>query len=156
MKTIAIHAVEAPARTKRTNYPEPFASRMAGRTVQPLGDLFGLTQFGVNIATLAPGGISALRHAHRLQDEFIYVLTGQPTLVTDEGETLLHSGMCAGFKADTGNAHQLVNRTTQPCSYLVVGDRTPGDSATYPDDDIVAHADSAGSWRFSHKDGSPS
>lgn len=82
------------------------------------------------------------------------MLTGQPTLVTDEGETLLHSSMCAGFKAGTGHVHQLVNRTTQPCSHLVVGDRIPGDSSTYPGDDIVAHADPAGGWRFSHKDGS--
>jgi len=155
MHNIAIQAEHAPAKSIPTIYPEPFASRMAGRTVQVLGDLFGLQNFGINRVTLAPGGMSALRHAHRLQDEFVYVLQGQPTLVTDEGETLLQPGMCAGFKAGTGNAHHLINRSTGNCVYLVVGDRTPGDSASYPDDDIVAQANDAGQWHFFHKDGRP-
>ncbi len=155
MTTIAIQAELAPARNKPTIYPEPFATRMAGRTVQALGDLFGLHNFGINRVTLAPGGVSALRHAHRLQDEFVYVLVGQPTLITNEGETMLQPGMCAGFKAGTGNAHHLVNRSADDCIYLVVGDRTPGDRASYPDDDIVAQADDAGKWHFFHKDGIP-
>ena len=84
---LAIAAVAAPPRTKPTNYPEPFASRMAGREKRPLGDLFGLTNFGANLTRLAPGAVSALRHAHSRQDEFVYVLAGQPTLVTDAGES---------------------------------------------------------------------
>src|SRR5437870_7517257 len=94
----AIDAAEAPLRIKPTNYPEPFASRMAGREKRPLGDLFGLTNFGVNLTRLAPGAVSALRHAHSRQDEFVYVLAGQPTLVTDVGDLPLQPGMCAGFK----------------------------------------------------------
>src|SRR5437867_9573966 len=108
---LAIAAVAAPPRTKPTNYPEPFASRMAGREKRPLGDLFGLTNFGVNLTRLAPGAISSLRHAHSRQDELIYVLEGRPTLVTNAGETPLSPGMCAGFKAGDGDAHHLVNRT---------------------------------------------
>lgn len=154
-RDIAILAASAPARARPSIYPEPFASRMAGRTKHPLGDLFGLANFGVNLTRLAPGGLSALRHAHTAQDEFIYVLEGNPTLITDEGETPLAPGMCAGFKAGTGNAHHLVNRTTAEAVYLEIGDRSRGDSATYPDDDIQAELDGDGNWRFFHKDGQP-
>jgi len=82
-RPLAIVAAEAPPRPFRTNYPEPFASRMAGRDKRPLGDLFGLTNFGVNLTRLKPGGSSALRHAHTKQDEFVYILEGRPTLVTE-------------------------------------------------------------------------
>ena len=98
-RPVALLAAEAPPRPFRTNYPEPFASRMAGRDKRPLGDLFGLTNFGVNLTRLAPGGESALRHAHTKQDEFVYILEGRPTLVTDAGRTASNPGMCAGFKA---------------------------------------------------------
>lgn len=88
----AITASDAPARLKPSTYPEPFASRMAGRVKRPLGDVFGLTNFGVNLTRLAPGAQSALRHAHSQQDEFLYVLAGTPTLIADVGETLLSPG----------------------------------------------------------------
>ena len=139
--------------SKPSNYPEPFASRMKGREKRPLGDLFGLTNFGVNLTRLVPGGSSALRHAHTKQDEFVYILTGRPTLHTDEGKVLLAPGMCAGFKAGTGNGHCLVNETDEDVVYLEVGDRTPGDAASYPDDDLEAEF-VEGQWRFAHKDGS--
>ena len=151
---IAVVADEAPSRTKASNYPEPFASRMAGRRKQPLGDLFGLTNFGVNLTRLVPGAMSALRHAHTRQDEFVYILQGSPTLRTDEGRTKLSPGMCAGFKAGTGNGHQLINETEEVVIYLEVGDRTPGDEGSYPDDDLKALMVD-GKWRFVHKDGSP-
>jgi len=151
----AIRAADAAPKKKQTNYPEPFASRVAGREKRPLGDVFGLSNFGVNLTRLKPGAISALRHAHTRQDEFIYVLEGNPTLVTDAGDTPLAPGMCAGFKAGTGNGHHLVNRTSAEVVYLEVGDRTPGDAATYPDDDLRAVQAPEGGWTFSHRDGSP-
>jgi uncharacterized cupin superfamily protein len=151
---IAIVAEEASERTKASSYPEPFASQMTGRRKQPLGDLFGLTNFGVNLTRLTPGGVSALRHAHTRQDEFIYVLQGCPTLHTDEGRTRLSPGMCAGFKAGTENGHRLMNETDEEVVYLEVGDRTPGDEGTYPDDDLKALMID-GKWKFVHKDGSP-
>jgi uncharacterized cupin superfamily protein len=127
---------------------------MEGRRKHPLGDIFGLTNFGVNLTHLAPGAVSALRHAHTRQDEFIYILQGHPTLHTDEGHTLLAPGMCAGFKAGTGNGHRLVNGTSEEVVYLEVGDRTPGDAGTYPDDDLCAQL-VGGLWAFTHKDGTP-
>jgi uncharacterized cupin superfamily protein len=151
----AVKAREAPARNKPSNYPEPFASRMAGREKRPLGDLFGLRNFGVNLTRLAPGAISALRHAHSRQDEFVYVLEGHPTLITDDGETVLEPGMCAGFRAGTGNGHHLANRSTQDVVYLEVGDRSAGDEGTYPDDDLRAILGPDGLWRFTRKDGTP-
>ncbi len=149
----AIRAADAPARAKPSNYPEPFASRMAGREKRPLGDLFGLTNFGVNLTRLVPGGSSALRHAHSKQDEFVYILEGSPTLHTDEGKLELAPGMCAGFKAGTGNGHCLINETNDDVVYLEAGDRAPGDAASYPDDDLVAEF-VEGKWRFARKDGS--
>lgn len=154
MNKTAILAAEAPPKAKQTNYPEPFASRMAGRLKRPLGDVFGLTTFGVNLTRLAPGGSSSLRHAHTKQDEFVYILEGNPTLHTDEGRTRLAPGMCAGFKAGTGNAHRLLNETQQDVLYLEIGDRLPGDGANYPDDDIQATLVD-GKWKFTHKDGRP-
>ena len=153
-RPIAIKASDAPARTKPSNYPEPFASRMAGRQKRPLGDLFGLTNFGVNLTRLAPNAVSALRHAHSKQDEFIYILQGHPTLHTDEGCTQLSPGMCAGFKANTGNGHNLSNETSEDVLYLEIGDRTPGDEGSYPDDDLKALLED-GKWKFVHKDGTP-
>jgi uncharacterized cupin superfamily protein len=135
-RPVALRAAEAPQRPFRTNYPEPFASRMAGRDKRSLGDLFGLTNFGVNITRLAPGGASALRHAHTKQDEFIYILEGRPTLLTDAGRTPLKPGMCAGFKAGTDDAHCLMNETGEEVVYLEIGDRTAGDAVDYPDDDL--------------------
>ena len=150
----AIVAAQAAPRTKPSNYPEPFASRMAGRLKRPLGEVFGLTHFGVNLTRLAPGAVSALRHAHTRQDEFVYILEGRPTLHTDEGRTVLEPGMCAGFKAGTGNGHCLINETDRDVTYLEIGDRTPGDEGTYPDDDLKAVMIDGG-WKFVHKDGSP-
>ncbi len=149
---IAVLAADVAPRTKPSIYPEPFASRMKGRVKQQLGDVFGLSNFGVNLTTLLPGAGSALRHAHTKQDEFLYVLQGQAILITDAGETSLTAGMCAGLKAGTGNAHQLVNRSDAPVVYLEVGDRSADDEASYPDDDLMAkHL--GGGWQFFHKDG---
>ena len=150
----ALDAAGVPPRAKRTNYPEPFASRMQGREKRPLGDLFGLGNFGVNLTRLAPGGQSSLRHAHSRQDEFVYILEGFPTLHSDEGRVRLAPGMCAGFRAGTGNGHHLINETAEDVVYLEVGDRLPGDEASYPDDDLEA-ALADGKWRFVHKDGTP-
>ena len=150
---IAARALDVPPRAQATNYPQPFAARMAGRQKRALGDYFGLTHFGVNLTRLAPGAVSALRHAHSVQDELVYILQGSVTLRTERGEVELLPGMCAGFKAGSGNAHQLVNRGSDDVLYLEVGDRTPGDSVAYPDDDIQALLDENGKWRFAHKDG---
>jgi uncharacterized cupin superfamily protein len=154
MPIIAAVAAEVAPRAHVTHYPEPFASRVAGRQKRALGELFALARFGVNLTRLAPHAVSALRHAHDQQDELIYVLRGHPVLYTDEGRTTLAPGMCAGFRAGTGNAHQLVNESAEPVEYLEIGDRTPGDHCTYPDDDLAASWVD-GRWRFTHKDGTP-
>ena len=151
---LALVALDMPPRTKPSNYPEPFFSRMGKRDKRPLGDMFGLKNFGVNLTRLAPGGESALLHRHSKQDELIYILEGEPTLVTDRGEVQLKPGMVSGFPAG-GLAHQLVNRTDQDVLYLEIGDRTPGDEGSYPVDDIRALLGPDGKWIFTHKDGRP-
>lgn len=154
-KPIAIRASEAPPRARPSNYPPDLLAKIGTRVKQPLGDLFGLRNFGVNLTRLPPGAASALRHAHALQDEFVYILQGTPTLVTDAGETPLSPGMCAGFPAGTGDAHHLVNRSGEEVVYLEIGDRTPGESVDYPDDDLMVRPDAEGRARYFRKDGTP-
>ena len=113
-----------------------------------------LKNFGVNLTKIHPGGESALLHRHSRQDEFIYILQGEPTLVTDKQEHKLSPGMCAGFPAQ-GIAHQLVNRTDAAVVYLEIGDRTAGDEGSYPVDDLKAALGPDGKWQFTHKDGRP-
>ena len=138
-----------------TNYPAEHAAVIAGREKRVLGDSFGLTQFGVNLTTLQPGSWSAHRHWHEREDEFVFVVDGELTLVDDLGEHVLVKGACAGFKAGSGDAHCLHNRTKQDAAFLEVGDRTAGDSVAYPDDDVQAKFGSDGTWKYSKKDGTP-
>lgn len=151
---LSVHAKDVAARQKPSNYPAPFAAMVEGREKRALGDIFGLTNFGVNLTRLPPGSQSALLHRHSLQDELIYVIEGNPTLVTEEGETLLAPGMCAGFKAG-GIAHHLVNKSDHDATILEIGDRTEGDEGSYPRDDLMAQLGPDGKWRFTRKDGKP-
>lgn len=136
----------------RSIVPPPFAQRLVGRGKRRLGDAFGLTQFGVNLTTLQPGAQSALRHWHTLEDELIYVLSGELVLATDRGEQTLSPGMVAGFPAGNTDAHHLINRSDQPASFLELGGRNPADIAHYPDDDLQWQLEN-GQRRALHKDG---
>ncbi len=153
-KKIAIDIWQAPARPSRSKFPAAFSERLSKREKHPLGDLFGLTVFGINLTKLLPGGQSAVRHAHSVNDEFIYVVKGEPTLVTDAGETQMKPGMCAGFKAGNGDAHHLVNKTDEDVYYMEIGDRLPGDKVVFPDDDLAVEKKD-GKRTFFHKDGTP-
>ena len=137
-----------------TGYPEPYKSRVAGRHRRRLGDAAGLKNFGVNLTRLDPGAESSMRHWHAKQDEFVYVLEGEVTLITDAGRQKLAPGMAAGFPAGKADGHQLVNETNRPVLYLEIGDRTPDDGATYSEVDMAARMID-GKWVFIHKDGSP-
>jgi uncharacterized cupin superfamily protein len=150
----AVVAKSAAPRARPTSYPERFAALMRGRVKRPLGDLFGLRSFGVNLTTLAPGSSSALFHCHSRQDEFVYIVEGDLVLVTENGEQRLHSGMCFGFPA-AGTAHHLINRSAREAVYLEIGDRSDGDEVSYPNDDIRAVLRADGTWVYAHKDGTP-
>ena len=149
-----IFALEAAVRTKPSNYPEPFASMMVGRTKQPLGDVFGLKNFGVNLTTVLPGAVTALQHVHSAQDELVYVVSGQPTLILDGEAISLEPGMVVGFPA-SGPAHHIENRSDGICTILEIGDRSKDDAVSYPSDDIQAMMGGDGRWQFTHKDGTP-
>ncbi len=155
---IAVVADQVLPRARKSLYPQAIldvhGARLQGREKRALGELFGLQNFGANLTRLAPGAISALRHAHSQQDEFIYILQGCPTLYTDAGPTPLSPGMCAGFKAGSGDAHRLINESESDVVYLEIGDRSEGDQVVYPDDDLQA-AFVDNSFCFSHKDGTP-
>jgi uncharacterized cupin superfamily protein len=133
-------------------YPAPFAAPCAGRIRQRLGDAGGLTDFGVNLMHLPPGGWSSQRHWHSHEDEFVYVLAGELTLVEDSGETVLHAGDAAAFPKNSGNGHHLINKSTTPAIYLEAGSRSPADLTTCSDIDLMS---SAADGRFTHKDGTP-
>ncbi len=137
-----------------SGYPEPFASDVAAREKRALGDAFGLTRFGVNQVRLPPGCASSQRHWHSHEDEFVYVLDGELTLVTDTGAQVLKAGMVAGFPAGRADGHQLVNRSDRDALCLEVGDRSAKDEVTYPDIDLRLRTVN-GKYQFQHEDGTP-
>jgi uncharacterized cupin superfamily protein len=147
----AIRATDAPKR-EGSRYPLPYNEICKNRTKFLLGDVFGLTQYGVNLAVIQPGAWSSQRHWHEKEDEFIYVLEGALTLCDDEGEHELTPGMCAGFKAGNGNGHCLKNLTNKVASYLEVGSRIPNENVVYSDIDMKTD-NSSGKYLYSKKDG---
>lgn len=136
-------------------YPEPFLSMMKGRAKRKLGNHFGLVNFGVNLTELEPGSMSSLKHHHKKQDEFIYILSGTPTLYYGDNQYLMNPGDCFGFQKDNGVGHHLVNNSDDFVAYLEIGDRIPQETVEYPDDDLYGESVDAGTWIFQHKDGSP-
>lgn len=149
MPKINIDAV--PVRTG-SGYPPPFDAPCATRTRKRLGDAGGLSDFGVNLMTLPPGGWSSQHHWHSHEDEFVFVVEGELMLVEDGGESLLRAGECAAFPKGTGNGHRLVNRSATTAVYLEVGSRQPQDLTTCSDIDLTS-ANSDG--RFVRKEGTP-
>ncbi len=137
-----------------STYPQPFKRVVEGRQKRLLGNLAGLTQFGVNLTTLRPGAASALRHWHELEDEFIYILEGEAVLIEDSGEIAMKAGDAAGFKAGVPNGHQLVNRSSRDVVYLEIGSRNTDEIAHYPDDDVAMQRDpTTGRNHFTKKTG---
>lgn len=134
--------------------PEPFASQAKKRHNRRLGTRAGLTNFGVVLTRLEPGGMSSQRHAHLTQDEFVWVLEGETVLVSNDGRQTLKAGTCVGFPKATGDAHHFLNETESDVLLLVVGDRTPGEVASYPDVDLLGRMLDDGRYVFTHKDGS--
>jgi uncharacterized cupin superfamily protein len=138
--------------TLGTLYPPPYDEPCLARARKRLGDAAGLTQFGVNLLTLPPGAWSAQRHWHTHEDEFVFVLSGEVTLVTDAGEEVLKPGDCAGFKGGDPNGHCLRNFSNSDATVLEIGSRIEGDGAFYPDIDLVAPGDEKPAI-YTHRDG---
>ncbi len=134
-----------------TGYPEPFRGAVAGRCWRALGDAFGLTDFGVNLCTLPPGTASSQRHWHTEEDELVYMLDGELTLVTDAGRQPFRPGMVVGFAKGQADGHHLLNESGAPARFLVVGSRHHGDECHYPDIDLMVTADGT----FRHRSGEP-
>ena len=137
-----------------SGYPGARAALMNGRSQVSLGDPSGLTQFGANLVTLAPGALSSLRHWHEKQDEFLVVTAGVCTLVDDHGETELRPGDCAAFPAGDANGHHLINKSDADASFVVVGTRTPTEVGYYSDEDMMVTFEGE-TFTFTRKDGSP-
>ena len=144
--------VAAVPKRQGSGYPPPFDAPCADRVRQRLGNAGGLMDFGVNLMRLPPDNWSSQRHWHSHEDEFVYVLEGELTLVEDRGETVLRAGDCAAFPKDSGNGHHMINRSAATAVYLEVGARSPADLTMCSDIDMMcANADG----RFVHKDGTP-
>ena len=143
------------AESNFTSIPEPHRAANQMRYNRRLGDHAGLKNFGVNLTRIIPGGQSSYRHAHSRQDEFVYVLDGEVVLHTNDGEQVLHAGMCAGFPAGSGDAHRFVNRSQRDVKLLVIGDRTADDEIIYPEVDMHAVFEPDGKYRFTTKKGEP-
>jgi uncharacterized cupin superfamily protein len=152
LKRPALSPVDVPPRSS-SGYPEPFRSRVLPREKRALGDALGLTKIGINLTTLPAGKESSMRHFHTREDEFIFVMEGEVVLVTDEGEQVLATGMCAGFPAGARNGHHLLNRGDRPARYLEISNRDPEDTAEYPDVDLAFHRAPDGKVTFTRKDG---
>jgi len=153
-RTAALDPRTLPER-RGSGYPEPFRTAVAGRAKRALGDAFGLTQFGVNLVHMPPGCWSSQRHWHSHEDEFVYVVDGELTLVTDAGEHPLRAGMVAGFPAGQADGHHLINRSDRPATYLEIGSRLPEvDEAVYSDIDMELRL-RGGSQVFVRKNGEP-
>lgn len=149
MPKVDIAAIPA---VKGTGYPPPFNAPCAERLRQRLGDDAGLMDFGVNLTRLPPGGWSSQRHWHSHEDEFVYLIAGELTLVEDRGETVLRAGDCAAFPKGTADGHHLINTSDDVAVYLEIGSRHSDDLTTCSDVDMMsANADG----RFVHKDGTP-
>jgi uncharacterized cupin superfamily protein len=138
-----------------TTYPEPFAAEARLRWNRKLGDVAGLTQFGVNLTRIVPGGRSSQRHWHLKEDEFVYVLEGEAVLHSDAGEQPLRAGMCVGFPAGHPDGHCVLNRSDRDVLLLVVGSRMAGEVSEYPDIDMRVGPGADGVRRFTRKDGTP-
>lgn len=120
----------------RTGYLEPYRAAVSGRSWTAVTEAGGLTQFGANLVTLAPGAWSSQRHWHSAEDELVVVLTGELVLVEDGGETVMRPGDIATFPADVANGHHLQNRSTSAATFLAIGtDRASEDECHYPDVD---------------------
>lgn len=137
-----------------TLYPPPYDAPCRARVRKKLGDAAGLTQFGVNHLTLPPGAWSAQRHYHTHEDEFVFVLEGEVTLVSDAGSERLVAGQSVGFKAGVRDGHCIQNHSKTTAVLLEIGTRVPGDSAHYPDIDLVAPAEGKPAI-YTHVDGTP-
>jgi len=145
MKKIDLTAV--PTRTG-SSYPTPFDQPCTGLARQRLARNAGLTSFGVNLTVIPPGGWSSQRHWHSHEDEFVWVVEGELTLVTDAGEELLRAGDCAAFKRGEADGHHLVNKSGRPAKVLEIGNGEDADRCVYPDIDMLA-----GPEGFTHRDG---
>jgi uncharacterized cupin superfamily protein len=146
-----IDIAAAPER-RGSGYPAPFDVPCAVRVRRRLGLAGGLADFGVNLMRLPPGGWSSQRHWHSHEDEFVYVLEGELTLIENGGETILRAGDCAAFPKGSGDGHHMINRSGEMAVYLEVGSRSPADLTTCSDIDMMS---AAADGRFTHKDGAP-
>jgi uncharacterized cupin superfamily protein len=136
-------------------YPDPFWRAVVGRERKRLGNAVGLSQFGVNLTTLKPGAWSSQRHWHENEDEFVYVVAGELVLCEDKGETVLKPGDAAGFPANSGNGHCLINRTDHDAVYIEVGTRAKSERTPYSDIDMRYERDEQGNVHYVHKSGEP-
>ena len=142
--------VEAIPQTNATGYPPEYAGQVAGRWYRRLAPAAGIADFGASHVVLKPGAWSSQRHWHEGEDELVILLSGEAVLIDDMGETPMRAGDIAAFPKNDGNGHVLVNRSTEDCIYVAIGQPAASD-CHYPDIDMHLFAENGFQTR---KDGS--
>ncbi len=133
-----------------TGYPDPFHREVQGRWWKRIAPLAGLTEMGASHVTLDPGAWSSQRHWHNAEDELVIMLSGTAVLVEDDGETEVRAGDVLAWAKGVTSGHHLINRSSEPCSFVAISAGPSATSGGYSDIDMIWTEDG----RFCHRDGS--
>lgn len=99
----------------------------------PLGRRLGLTRIGVHHERLLPGRRTSYPHAESAEEEFAYVLEGEPDVWIDGVLHRLREGDFVAFPAGTGVCHTFLNNTGREVRLLVGGEKSkPENRVHYP------------------------
>ena len=97
----------------------------------PFGRQFGLAKLGIHHERLPPGRRTSFPHAESAEEEFVYVIEGEPDMWLDGHLHRLRPGDAVGFPAGTGIAHSFLNNTQQEVRLLVVGERRKSENRIF-------------------------
>jgi len=128
---------QEPFRIEDVPWEEWSKGEKLGSRDRSLGKFGGGSHVGVQLEELPPGKQSNLVHYHMLEEEHVFVLDGEVTLILGSKEYELRAGHYVCFPAGQKVGHALINRGSQNCRYLVIGENNPSDVCVYPETDRV-------------------
>jgi uncharacterized cupin superfamily protein len=133
-----------------SRYPSPHDVPCRGRRYQRLAAAGGLAHLGVTMVRLPPGAWSSQRHWHALEDEFLYVVSGEVLVASDAGEERASGGDCYAWPAGVRDGHCVKNIGTTEAVLLAMSSKEALDHGEYPDLDLKFTPGG-----YQHKDGTP-
>ena len=114
----------------------------------PLGKISGLTRIGIHYEILSPGHRTSFPHAESSEEEFVYVVSGLPSVWLNGDLFDLAPGDAVGFPAGTGIAHTFLNNSLEDAHLLVIGEATKPDNKVFypldPDQQSIMNAKGIG------------